>query len=160
MGDPSAGRTTRYEGAIVRDGCVLLIQHREHAGGRTYWVFPGGGKEPNETERECVRRELKEETGLEVSVVRLLLDEPEIPGLSSYSNRRVFLCEPVSGEATPGYEPESEAQSVYGIVGVGWFDLAHEESWDPVALNDPATYAKLCSVRTALGYPRRTGSKR
>ena len=157
MKDPSAGRTTRYEGAILRDDQVLLIQHHEHATGRTYWVFPGGGKEANETELECVRRELKEETGLDVKVVRPLLDEPEIPGLSSYQNRRVFLCESVAGEAKPGYEPEPEAHSAYGIVGVGWFDLQDEWSWDPIARNDPATYAKLCSVRVALGYPRQAG---
>jgi 8-oxo-dGTP pyrophosphatase MutT (NUDIX family) len=154
VNDPSAGRTTRYEGAIVRDGNVLLIQHREHASGRTYWVFPGGGREPKESEQECVRREVEEETGLLVTVIRLLIDEPEIPGLGSYKNRKVFLCKPSDGEARPGYEPETEAQSVYEIVRVGWFDLQNEASWDPVALNDAATYAKLQSVRTALGYAR------
>ena len=92
VNDPSAGRTTRYEGAIVRDANVLLIQHREHTSGRTYWVFPGGGRESQESEQECVRREVEEETGLLVTVIRLLIDEPEIPGLSSYKNRECFCA--------------------------------------------------------------------
>lgn len=35
-------RTTRCQGAILRDDHILLIKHREHAGGRDYWIVPGG----------------------------------------------------------------------------------------------------------------------
>jgi len=152
-GEVELSRTVRYEGAIVRDHRLLQIKIHVYASGRDIWVLPGGGIEPGETEEDCVRREMKEETGLDVRVSRLLLDEPESPGLSSYERRRVFLCELSGGEARPGHEPEIEAQEHYGIVGVGWFDLESEKSWDPVAVHDPATHAKLQSVQKALGYP-------
>ena len=61
-------KTIRYQGAILRDAHILLVLHREHMGGRSYWLLPGGGREDCETEVECVIREMKEETGLDVKV--------------------------------------------------------------------------------------------
>ncbi|HEV2125299.1 MAG TPA: NUDIX domain-containing protein, partial [Chloroflexota bacterium] len=57
---------------IVRDGQVLLV---EFSGGTelAHFNFPGGGLEPGETLEEAVRREVREETCLDVMVQRLLL---------------------------------------------------------------------------------------
>jgi ADP-ribose pyrophosphatase YjhB (NUDIX family) len=46
---------------------VLLCHRRD----RDAWNLPGGGVEPGESPWECVVREVKEETGLEVQVERL-----------------------------------------------------------------------------------------
>jgi 8-oxo-dGTP pyrophosphatase MutT (NUDIX family) len=73
-------RTTRYQGAVIRNDRMLLIKHHEYATGHGYWVIPGGGREDGETEEECVIREVKEETHLNVRVEQLLLDEPGHPG--------------------------------------------------------------------------------
>ena len=51
-------RHTRYQGAIIKDDQILLIKHTEHASGRSFWVIPGGGREPGETEMACVAREM------------------------------------------------------------------------------------------------------
>ena len=67
---------TRYQGAIIQNHSLLLLRHRHHATGRTYWVFPGGGLDEGETEERCVMREMKEETDLDVDVERLLFEEP------------------------------------------------------------------------------------
>jgi ADP-ribose pyrophosphatase YjhB (NUDIX family) len=59
-------RDIRYQGAIIRDHQILLIKHTtEKDTGTSYWIFPGGGIEPDETEEDCVRREMKGETNLE-----------------------------------------------------------------------------------------------
>ena len=79
-GRGSVTRSTRYQGAIIRDHQILLIKQTEHASGRSYWLLPGGGIEPDETEERCVQREVLEETGLHVLVQDLLLDEPASPG--------------------------------------------------------------------------------
>ena len=47
---------TRYPGAIIKDHHILLIKQTEHASGRSYWLIPGGGIEPGETEEACVQR--------------------------------------------------------------------------------------------------------
>jgi acetyl-CoA carboxylase carboxyl transferase subunit beta len=61
-------RVTVAVGAvIVQDGNLLLIQ-RAHDPGAGRWAIPGGRVEPGETLAEAARREVLEETGLEVDV--------------------------------------------------------------------------------------------
>jgi 8-oxo-dGTP diphosphatase len=54
-------------GLVVSDGKVLLIRRGKEPY-KDHWSLPGGGVEPGETLREAVRREVLEETGLEVDV--------------------------------------------------------------------------------------------
>lgn len=144
-------RTVRYQGAIIRDHHMLLIRHREHETERAYWVIPGGGRVEGETPEECVQREMKEETGLEVRVKELLLDQPSLPG-DPYQRLRTYLCDPAPGEPRPGYEPELEASSRYSIAEVKWFDLRDESQWDADMIADPYTFPQVQAVRWKLGY--------
>ena len=68
-----AQRTFRIRSAVLiwRDGEVLLVRHEK--GGRSYWLVPGGGVDPGETMVEAGARELREETGYDVEVGRLVL---------------------------------------------------------------------------------------
>lgn len=52
---------------LVEDGNLLLIQ-RGREPGRGLWAVPGGKIRPGEPMREAARREMREETGLEVDV--------------------------------------------------------------------------------------------
>ena len=49
---------------IIKGGEILLIKRVKPD--RTYWVFPGGGLEEGETIEEGLKREVYEETGLNV----------------------------------------------------------------------------------------------
>lgn len=55
-------------GVIYREGKILIAQRhaRDLLGG--LWEFPGGHQERGETLKQCVRREVKEELGIAVSV--------------------------------------------------------------------------------------------
>jgi 8-oxo-dGTP diphosphatase len=82
---------------IVWDGSRVLIarrQERDHQGGR--WEFPGGKRHDGETVEECLRREMREEIGLEVAVGRLWRALTHV-----YPDRRVsiyfHLCESRGG---------------------------------------------------------------
>ena len=144
-------RITRYQGAIIRDHHILLIKQTEHASGRSYWLLPGGRMELDESEEQCVQRELLEETGLHVQVHSLLLDEPNISG-RSYQHRKTYLCSILDGEARPGYEPEAEYATAYSFTEVGWFDLRHPTNWNEQIVSDPITSPLLQRIQAALGY--------
>lgn len=144
-------RHTRYQGAIIRDHHILLLLHREHHGGRSYWVIPGGGREAGESEEGCVQREMWEETGLEVRVERLILESEGYPG-GVYQALKTFLCTSIGGKAAPGYEPEEEASSIYSIEAVQWLDIRQPGTWSQEIQADPFTYPQLLGIRAALGY--------
>lgn len=145
-------RHTRYQGAILRDHHLLLIQHRFHSNGYSYWLIPGGGLEPGESEADCVQREMREETGLEVQVERLLLEELAHRNDRTYQVYKTFLCHAVNGEAQPGYEPESDAANTYAIAAVRWFDLRDAVQWDGLVMDGSHTHALLMKLQMSLGY--------
>lgn len=72
--------TTRIRvvaGVLTRtDGCVLLAQRRadSHLGGM--WEFPGGKCEPGELALAALRRELREELGIDIRTCLPLLSLP------------------------------------------------------------------------------------
>jgi len=144
-------RHTRYQGLIIKDHKILLIQHSRHSTGRSYWVIPGGGLDGSETEEECVIREMKEETNLDVRIERLVFDEPAHPA-GVYKWRKSFVCIPIAGEASPGFEPEPEAAADYSISAVKWFDLLSDDEWGDEIKEDPFTYPQLMNLRKLLGY--------
>lgn len=55
-------------GIIIRNGKVLLGQISETRKLSGYWEFPGGKLEEGETPQQCLKREISEEFGLDVSV--------------------------------------------------------------------------------------------
>ncbi len=54
-------------GLIVHEGKYLIARRKQgtHLGG--FWEFPGGKREPGESLTECLRRELREELGIEIT---------------------------------------------------------------------------------------------
>ena len=74
---PGSGRSSNKiievaAGLIFRGGKLLITQRP--AGGHLagLWEFPGGKREPGESFENCLRRELREELGIEVDVQQLL----------------------------------------------------------------------------------------
>ncbi|MFM7212080.1 MAG: NUDIX domain-containing protein, partial [Actinomycetota bacterium] len=56
--------------AILRDGRYLAARRTRPAWAAGRWEFPGGKVEPGETEQQALVREIREELGVEIEVVR------------------------------------------------------------------------------------------
>ncbi len=87
-------------GVIFDDeGRVLLCHRTDH----DLWNLPGGTVEPGETPADTVIREVKEETGFEVEIVKLI-------GVYSKEKKNdlvfSFACKIISGERTLNFEAD------------------------------------------------------
>lgn len=57
---------------IVKDDKILVAQRSERMKLPLKWEFPGGKLEKNESEIECIKREIKEEINIDIEVVKKL----------------------------------------------------------------------------------------
>lgn len=66
--------------AVIRRGpWVLITQRPEGSGHAGRWEFPGGKREPGERDLQALRRELREELGIEVGDTRMIWREDAGP---------------------------------------------------------------------------------
>ena len=115
---------------VIAGGRTLLIR-RGSAPLEGQWSIPGGMLELGESIVEGVRRELAEETGIEVRVLELIeVFERVIPGESGRIRYHFvildYLCEMVSGEA----------RAASDVIDVAW---AGEDELEKFALTPIAT---------------------
>ena len=108
---------TRVAGIVPMQGGFALM-HRVGVKKRNdfqeYYTFPGGGLEENETEEEGTIREIKEEFGIKVKIVKKLYEQY----IEKFNQREVFfLCEYVSGEFGTGDGPEFSNNPKYADSG-------------------------------------------
>lgn len=71
---------------------VLLVKRRDVM----VWVLPGGGIEPHETAEEALIREIEEETGFKVRILRQCAEYLPLNRLASQTS--VFICRIESGQ--------------------------------------------------------------
>ena len=100
--------------AVIEGDRILMV--RETVDGR--WTLPGGWIDVGESPATAAEREVFEESGYEVSVVKLAAvydklrhDHPPVP---HHSYLVFFLCDLIGGEARGSVETSE----------VGWFELA------------------------------------
>lgn len=55
---------------IIQENNILACKRGINSEHPNEWEFPGGKVEPNESEEECIIRELKEELAIDVTLVR------------------------------------------------------------------------------------------
>jgi 8-oxo-dGTP diphosphatase len=74
MSEPAKAKTRQAARAIVENsaGEVLLIRRAHTSRGQGQWCLPGGKVDPGETPEQAVRKELREEVGLEAADLKSL----------------------------------------------------------------------------------------
>jgi len=77
MARPKERPRIRVAVLLRKEDQILLVQHHKY--GATYWLLPGGGLEFGESLEECARREVLEETGIEIAVGDLIHVSESIP---------------------------------------------------------------------------------
>ncbi len=90
---------------IVKDGKVLFGK-RKNAHGDGSWCFPGGHLEFNESWEECAKREVLEETGLEIKNVRFTTATNDIFPVEGKHYITIFMCADYAGGEAKIIEPE------------------------------------------------------
>ena len=136
-------------GVIISDGRALLVR-RAAPPLLGEWSIPGGMLEVGETLIEGVRRELREETGMDVQVLDLL-DVFERINLDASGKPQYhfvvvdYLCRALRGDARAGSDVSEVAWAVpselekYSVTKTATrvilkaFELADGGSWRPAA---------------------------
>lgn len=99
-------KRTRVAGIILINSGIALM-HRTGVVKRKdiqeYYTFPGGGLEKGETLEECAIREIKEELGINVKIVKKMYEMNS----ETFNQKEIFyLCEYIDGEFGTGDGPE------------------------------------------------------
>jgi ADP-ribose pyrophosphatase YjhB (NUDIX family) len=106
---PKANSLIVAVGAVVRNdrGEILLIERTDNG----LWALPGGAQEIGESVKDAVRREVREETGIEVEVTGLTGIYSDPAHVIAYDDGEVrqefslcFAARAISGSLRPSSE--------------------------------------------------------
>ncbi len=125
-------RTRAVKCLIEHNGKFVLVRHTY---GHKQWTTPGGGVDKNESSEEAVRREMKEELGLELGDVKLV---------GSYVNVKNFKTDDIEIFYTKVTEPKVHTDEIE-IKEFGWF-APHELPADRFFRVD-MLFAKLNEIK-------------
>lgn len=119
----------RVRAIIIEDGKLLTIKRVKE--NETYWVFPGGGIEDGENQRQALIRECQEELGVVVEVGELVFENSYVHWKFGPQHEYFYNCSIISGEVGTGEGPEFQENSSYeGTHEVEWIEISGIDKLD------------------------------
>lgn len=117
--------------ALVLDDADRVLLVRMGEGDRAIWVTPGGGIEGGESDEQAVRRELREETGLETYELgpHVWTRTAHVPlggGRWDGETERIYLVRATAFEPAPHFTPDELRAE--GVAEIRWFTLDELEA--------------------------------
>lgn len=91
---------------IVPDDLGRILMVKQVHENKAIWMVPGGGIEAGENAEEAAVREIREETGLDVKIKRLLWHVEEVSEERGQRFVNFFLAEKTGGVLNLGSDPE------------------------------------------------------
>ncbi|CAG7652746.1 RNA pyrophosphohydrolase [Paenibacillus solanacearum] len=106
------------QGIIIKDNKVLMVRQYVERGD-IVWNFPGGGINNNESPEEACIRELKEETGYEVMIEKLI---------NKTGEKYTYKAKIIGGELELNKEnPDND-----DLIDIDWVSLEDETRFDKI----------------------------
>lgn len=138
-------RIVTCQAIILKCNMILLLRQYNYKRQEEYWMLPGGGLEDGETEKDCMKREMKEETNLDVEVNEILFDEPG-NGKDVYQRYITFLCVQIPGSVE---SIGRETVSYRKILELVWVSLSDEDQWNDYILKEKI-YPSMKKIKDRL----------
>ena len=110
----------RVTGVVIEDGQILLLDQDTDTG--RSWSLPGGKVEEGEALSEALIREMREETGIDVSVGRLLYVCDHLPGPGTHVVHLTFEAARIGGDVGD-ILPGADTSPIRGVRFVNLTDL-------------------------------------
>ena len=108
-------------GTILQNNAVLLVRHAsENKLDYGHWILPAGKVEPGETLEQALKREIKEETGLDIAVAEKLVEHTDPYTGDKLSN---FLCALTTTEMR--IDPELEDAKWFTVIEIRNMENVH-----------------------------------
>lgn len=101
---PTPTQRVAAKAVIVKDGAVLMLRETSAYGDGSQtgnYIMPGGRIEPGENYQTALKREVREEAGIEIEIGRPLYVAEWMPVINGQPQQVIaihFLCTPLSTE--------------------------------------------------------------
>ena len=157
MGRRYPSRPVVGVGAVVLDEDRVLLVRRGQEPQKGLWSIPGGGLELGETLEEGARREAREETGLDVRILRFLgtferILRDDAGEVEFHYVLADYLCEPAGGDLRAGDDADrAEWFRRDEIDDLPTTPSAGEGSWRSTRSSGRGRIPRRASPRRSLG---------